>query len=69
MKSPIVVPTEGNTEYDCFQRMLHHLGEAEAAANQMYEFRPDQDWRAVAATLNLTQAAIRKAAGAGRVKN
>lgn len=48
------------TEYDCFQRMLSALREAEDAANKMFLFRPDQDWRAVAATFNLTQAAVRK---------
>lgn len=48
------------TEYDCFQRMLSALREAEDAANKMFLFRPDQDWRAVAATLNLAQAGVRK---------
>lgn len=56
------------TEYDCFQRMLSALREAEDAANKMYLFRPDQDWRAVAAGLNLTQAAVRKVAhGSGAI--
>ena len=57
------------TEYDCFHRMLANLAEAEDAANKMAAFRPDQDWRAVAATLNLTQAAIRRAGGSGVVRS